>query len=108
MRPPRGPVFLERRSYRRRRLIDAARLLPLLGVLLLGVPMLWPQGPEQGVPASRAILYIFGIWAGLALASALLVRRLPDEALEAYDAGVGDLPADAPNRRPLRSDEKAG
>ena len=38
-RPRRPSLFLERRTYRRRRLMDAARLLPLLGLLL---PQLLP------------------------------------------------------------------
>ncbi len=74
-RPPRAAqaVFLERQSYRRRRLVDMARLLPLLGVLLLLVPLLWPEadwavvGDAQvaPVPMSRAITYIFAVWAVL-------------------------------------------
>ena len=65
------PVFLERQSYRRRRLMDAARLLPVLGVLLFAVPLLWPGADSVGVadsmPTSRAILYIFTSWALLIL-----------------------------------------
>ena len=79
-------VFLERQSYRRRRLMDAAKLLPLLGVLLFAVPLLWPgpeTGPEAGAVAgqagagrvavrmSDAIQYIFLVWAALIGASAL-------------------------------------
>jgi len=64
-------VFLERQSYRRRRLVDVARLLPLLGVVLLLVPLLWPgsdpvavaNGSVQPMPMSRAITYIFAVWA---------------------------------------------
>ena len=94
--PPVRPVFLERQSYRQRRLIDAARLLPILGVLLLAVPLLWPEGNEfelgegsagQGLPVSRAMIYIFSVWAGLAIASALLVWRLSVEEVERLDSG---------------------
>jgi hypothetical protein len=36
-------LFLERRSYRRRRMMDAVRILPLLCTLLfLVVPLMWP------------------------------------------------------------------
>ncbi|MCL6283454.1 hypothetical protein M3P21_07890 [Ruegeria sp. 2012CJ41-6] len=58
------PVFLEKQSYRRRRLSDAARLLPIFGALLFAVPLLWPDGSGDGdpVPMSVAITYIFGIW----------------------------------------------
>ena len=69
MSAPRPPVFLERETYRRRRIMDAARLLPLLGVALFALPLLWPtsQDPAQGeaVPMSSAVLYIFGAWAFL-------------------------------------------
>lgn len=67
--PP--PMFLERQSYRRRRLMDAARLLPLLGALLFAVPLLWPGADAAGgdaaepVRLSGAILYIFAVWGGL-------------------------------------------
>jgi hypothetical protein len=77
--PPRSTqaVFLERQSYRRRRLVDVARLLPLLGVLLLLVPLLWP-GPGTGVneglgtPMSTAITYVFAVWAVLMFGAVLL------------------------------------
>jgi hypothetical protein len=87
------PLFLERRSYRQRRLMDAARLLPLLGVLLWLVPLLWPQGGGQPVPAqvdavstSSAILYIFGVWIVLALA-ALFLSLMLDGKAETQDGG---------------------
>jgi len=64
-------VFLERQTYRRRRLMDAARLLPVLGALMFAVPLLWPGADDPGgaapVPTSRAIRYIFGVWALLIL-----------------------------------------
>ena len=67
------PVFLERQSYRRRRLMDAARLLPVLGALLFAVPLLWTGADSAGsgdpTPTSRAILYIFTAWALLILAT---------------------------------------
>ncbi|HBS49267.1 MAG TPA: hypothetical protein DEA05_03885 [Rhodobacteraceae bacterium] len=71
------PVFLERQGYRRRRLADAARLLPILGAALLAVPLLWPRAdaPGGGVPMSTAFLYVFGVWAGLiALAAGFGLR----------------------------------
>ena len=60
------PVFLERQSYRRRRLMDAARLMPAIGALLFAVPLLWPRAGEVGaVATSDAIRYLFIIWAVL-------------------------------------------
>lgn len=68
--PP--PVFLERQSYRRRRLADAARLLPLFGALLFAVPLLWPgTDTADRMPTSAATMYIFSIWAGLILVNAV-------------------------------------
>ncbi|MBE1284091.1 MAG: hypothetical protein GJ676_12345 [Rhodobacteraceae bacterium] len=70
----RGPaMFLERRSYRRRRLMDAAKLLPIFGAVLFLIPLLWLiSGSEAGpVPTSRAITYIFVVWALLIAVNAL-------------------------------------
>ncbi|MCG7495211.1 hypothetical protein [Thalassobius sp. Cn5-15] len=60
-----SPLFLERRSYRLRRLMDAARLMPFLGALLFAVPLLWGANDTGGVSSSRAMLYIFAVWAGM-------------------------------------------
>ena len=70
MRRPRRPLFLARAPYRRRRLRDAARLLPVLGVLLLLLPLLWT--PEARVSLrSGDVAYFFLVWLGLiALAAA--------------------------------------
>lgn len=70
----RGPVFLERRSYRRRRMADFARLLPVIGLVLLMVPLLWTEGRPDGTRTSHAIYWIFGVWAGLVVATGLLAR----------------------------------
>ena len=72
-------LFLERRSYRMRRFVDAARLLPVLGVALLCIPMLWPTQGAEATSTSFAMIYIFGVWAFLALCAGLLARVLPDE-----------------------------
>ena len=84
------PLFLERRSYRQRRLMDAARLLPLLGVLLWLIPLLWPQrdpaGEVAAVSTSSAILYIFGVWVVLALI-ALFVSLMLDGKADTQDGG---------------------
>ncbi|WP_315900490.1 hypothetical protein [Maritimibacter alkaliphilus] len=69
----RQTVFLERQSYRLRRRGDAMRFLPVLGIILMLLPLLWTEGPE-GLPVSRAMFYIFGVWAGLAVTAGLLSR----------------------------------
>ncbi len=55
--------FLERQSYRRRRLIDTIRMLPVIGAVLWAVPLLWRQSEDSGtVLTSDAIIYIFLVW----------------------------------------------
>ncbi|MEM9968289.1 MAG: hypothetical protein AAF755_09335 [Pseudomonadota bacterium] len=77
-------MFLEQRSYRMRRMMDAIRLLPLLGLALWMVPLMWPLPQEavsparadpSGLPTSAALRYVFAVWVGLALAAWLLWRR---------------------------------
>lgn len=61
MRRPKQPLFLARAPYRRRRLRDAARLLPVLGVFLLLLPLLW--APAAGLSlTSGDVVYFFGVW----------------------------------------------
>ena len=81
----RQPIFLERARYRRRRLGDAARLLPVLGAVLFAFPILWAGHRTVG-----GLVYIFGAWAVLILGTALISRRLggrgPDDAPQGDDA----------------------
>ena len=88
MSAERNSLFLERHTYRQRRLRDAARFLPVLGAFLFLVPLLWPEGADGGVPTSRVSLYIFGAWAMLIIAAAVIARRLRSE-------GESDVPPDA-------------
>ena len=66
----RDPVFLERKSYRQRRLMDAVRLLPLLGLALWMVPLMWASSEQTSdpVPIGAALRYIFGVWMFMVLA----------------------------------------
>ena len=66
----RSPLFLERQSYRGRRLVDFLRILPLIGGLLWAVPLLWPTGEDSSVTTSQAIVYIFGVWLLMVLSAA--------------------------------------
>lgn len=76
----------ERQIYRRRRLMDIARLLPVLGALLLALPLLWPEAPvgaavRDEVSMSAAIIYVFSVWVGLICACfvfSLAVQRWAD------------------------------
>ncbi|WP_299944892.1 hypothetical protein [uncultured Ruegeria sp.] len=79
--PVRPSLFLERQSYRRRRLADAARLLPFLGAAMLALPLLWPDDSEGAEPLtlSAAMFYIFACWGALILISVVFgiaARRL--------------------------------
>ena len=81
--------FVERRTYRRRRLMDISRLAPLIGALLFLVPLLWARqeldpsadvvpGSQSGSSMSSAMIYIFSVWIGLILFSfgfSIAVRR---------------------------------
>jgi hypothetical protein len=82
----RSPLFLERRSYRRRRMMDGLRMLPFLGLGLWLVPLLWPRGsavaPEVGavIESSVALRYVFGVWAVLILGALFLWYRTRGDA----------------------------
>ena len=66
------PIFVGRGSYCRRRLMDAARVLPLVGLFLFFLPLLW--GP--GVATTTGLTFIFGTWAGLIVAILFISRGL--------------------------------
>jgi amino acid transporter len=74
VKAPLEPPFLARGSYRRRRLVDAARVLPFVGAFLFVLPMLW--GDEAPVRTAWGGIYIFAAWASLIIASALLSHLL--------------------------------
>lgn len=85
MRPPVEPLFLARRTYRRRRLMDALRLLPWLGAFLFGLPLLW-----RDPATSHGLLYLFAAWALLIVISFALARRLSqDPGTDAEPPGEG-------------------
>lgn len=85
MAKPQRALFLERRTYRRRRLADLARLLPVIGLVLLMVPLLWDEG-SGGMPTSRAIIWIFGVWVALVAISAWLASRRLETELDSQGA----------------------
>jgi hypothetical protein len=88
MTPEDEAIVAEKRSYRRRRMADAARLLPVFGVAFLSIPLLWPGAEGARIPTTSAMLYIFGIWAVLAATSAAISRHLrPEEGDSGGQAG---------------------
>jgi hypothetical protein len=73
-------LFLERRTYRLNRLQDAARLLPILGVVLIFAPIfIGGAGEETGGEApsvSATLVYYFVIWFGLIGLTAFVSRAV--------------------------------
>ncbi|CUK01853.1 hypothetical protein Q8W37_20510 [Shimia thalassica] len=85
MNEKRTPVFLERQSYRRRRLIDSIRMVPIIGALLWAVPMLWPTSKDEAgadVTTSDAFIYLFGCWLLLVICGFAFARFLKRSGLE--------------------------
>lgn len=90
----RAPLFVERDIYRRRRIMDAARLLPALGAALLLMPMLWARG--QGTAAG--VIYLFLVWIGLIVAAVVLERRLSEPLREVERGERGPSDGDGSDR----------
>ena len=71
---PTQSVFLERRGYRLRRVMDAARLLPLIGLVVMLLPVF------MGVGSSRNLaVFIFVVWVVLICLAGILGRVLGAE-----------------------------
>ncbi len=75
-----GRLFLERGTYRQNRLQDAARLLPILGLILLFGPI-FIRGEGDGTAdvdatLSGGLIYYFAVWLGLIVLTALVSRAL--------------------------------
>lgn len=87
------PLFLARRSYRRRRLIDISRLMPFLGTVLFLLPIIWAGSART----SSGLIYIFAVWGGLIVALALLAGPIgrvvaeDDEEASGSDDDAGPL-----------------
>jgi len=71
--------FLDLKSYRQKRIVDAARLVPILGALavLLPLPFLFLGGPADAVggpDATALAVYFFVVWLTLILVALILSR----------------------------------
>jgi hypothetical protein len=75
MARPKPPLFLARASYRRRRLRDAARLLPIVGVFLLVLPTLWVADGRIHLSGAD-LVYFFTVWLLLVVIAAVFSRGL--------------------------------
>jgi len=62
------PLFLARRTYRRRRLMDIGRLMPFVGAFLFFLPVLWAGSARTGA----GLIYLFAAWGLLIVALACL------------------------------------
>ncbi len=70
---------LAQRAYRRKKIKDAAFILPLLGAFLLVSPVITvfsTDGSLFGLPLP--IVYIFGVWLLLVLAARRMAHLLSD------------------------------
>ncbi len=72
--PEQRAEFLEQSVYRRRRAIDALKLLPVLGAALFLLPPLI-LAEESGSTALR-LVYFFLAWVSLIVICAMLVRHV--------------------------------
>lgn len=79
------PWFLARQSYRKRRMIDAARVLPIFGTVLFLLPILWDVGgtgaadPDAPPHLAQRGLYLFAVWGGLVICAGIIAARLRPE-----------------------------
>lgn len=70
-------LFLERRTYRQARLQDAARLLPVLGlVLIFGPSFIRGEDTEGSGLLAGWLIYYFSVWLGLIVLAGVLSRAL--------------------------------
>jgi hypothetical protein len=86
---PREPLFLERQTYRRRRLMDGARVLPVVGAAFFLLPVLWAgPGGEGAARTAAGGIYVFLIWLVLIGGAALISRRL----IRSHEPPTGPAP----------------
>lgn len=75
--PRRASQFLERKTYRRARLEDAARLLPVLGLFLFVLPITIQTTDDGfGGETVRWLFFFMAVWLGLIGLAALVSRAL--------------------------------
>ncbi|SFS04813.1 hypothetical protein [Yoonia litorea] len=75
--PP--PIFLQRSSYRQRRLRDGARLMPFVGGVLWAIPLAWSGSSTTQDGGTSGLLFIFGVWVFLIAVTALLASRIKSD-----------------------------
>lgn len=89
------PLFLERETYRRSRLADAARLLPVLGAVLLMFPDLILSDNVAAQSATAPwLVYFFAAWAVLIGLAFALSRKLAAENMDGPTTPPNPAPPD--------------
>jgi hypothetical protein len=88
--PP--PIFLQRASYRQRRIRDAAKLMPFLGMILWAIPLAWSRGDGSNDVGTAGLIYVFGVWVIMILATGLLATRVRGETTADDRAGEDTAP----------------
>ena len=88
--PPRTsrqtPLFLHRETYRRRRVMDAARLLPFVGAALLLLPMLWSDTHSTATGG----IYVLLAWLALIVCGGLMAHKLSEPLRKDAPKGPGN------------------
>jgi hypothetical protein len=82
--PKNTTLFFENKIYRRNRLIDAARMLPVFGFFLFVMPAIFIVG---SAPTATRWVFLFVVWVVLIFAAALISHAIKRSAL---DAGTQD------------------
>lgn len=83
-------LFLEDKSYRRRRIMDAARLLPFAGSVLFLLPVLRDPANTPEKETAGGMVYLFVIWFILIVLAMWLsasLRKSTDEEAQTDESG---------------------
>jgi hypothetical protein len=67
--PPPAPLFVARQAYRQRRLADAARFVPIVGIVLFLLPILWEPARSAEPDTERGAIWLFTAWMVLIVAA---------------------------------------
>lgn len=88
MKTPRRPLFLARRGYRSRRMMDLSRMLPVFGLFMLMLPLL--RQSDGGLGTAGQIAYLFSAWLVMIVLALLLARQLRHVVGDAADDDAED------------------
>ncbi|MEN8895501.1 MAG: hypothetical protein ABF248_05355 [Yoonia sp.] len=77
--PSQKAAFLAKDRYRKRRMRDLARAVPVIGGILLMLPLLWSNDTLN----STAIVYVFAVWVLLIVLAAVISRLVSTDSPKA-------------------------